>query len=357
MSARLRLRRPIHRCLSLPLVLLLGAILAGGASSGTGTSNKAESILTPSTQFGAVGALVAAGPSATTAVVPTLLHLNGAPPDAGCTGIGPTDVAAGGDVCSNLVPTATLSPNTSAIWPANAAFDGTGDRNIYDPNWIWLPVASTRLAGPMTIKWWAACSACVPFGADWTIRLWADGLMVFEQTGVTATPTSPEVPELLTTVDPFQLPDVTANEFVLHIDPTFIDTGQGTRIYYDSTSACPGAAAGPCDSTVEMPVIVGPTAVRLVSFAASDARGRVALRWRTAGENDAVGYNIWRGRLGAEKKINRTLIPARGAVGGAAYRLVDPTVRRGGSYVYRLQIVNRDGSRSWHGNARVRTAH
>jgi hypothetical protein len=356
MSARLRLRRPIHRFLSLPLVFLLGAILAGSAASSTGASSTAESALAPSAPFGAVGALVAAGPSATTALVPTLLHFNGAPPDAGCTGIGPADVAASGNACSNLVPTATLSPTNVGTWPANATFDGTGARNVYDPNWVWVPQVETRLAGPMTIKWWAACTACIPIGADWTIRLWADGVVVFETTGVTATPTTPEVPELLTTFDPFQLPDVTASTFVLHIDPTFLDTGQGTRIYYDSAIACPGAASGPCDSTVEMPVITGPTAVRLVSFAASDARGRVALRWRTAGETDAVGYNIWRGRLGAEKKINRTLIPARGAVSGAAYRLVDPTVRRGGSYLYRLQVVNRDGSRSWHANARVRTA-
>lgn len=98
-----------------------------------------------------------------------------------------------------------------------------------------------------------------------------------------------------------------------------------------------------------------PTAVTLASFDARAKLGRVAITWRTASENEIVGFNVWRGPLG-EQKVNASLVPARGSVGGASYRLVDARVRRGGSYTYRLQIVKRDGSTAWYGSARVRAA-
>jgi hypothetical protein len=77
--------------------------------------------------------------------------------------------------------------------------------------------------------------------------------MVFEQR-LTANPSLPNVPELLKAT--VNLPSVTANNtFVLHVDPVYVDSQVNTRIYYDSTQACPGASgSGPCDSLVRIPV-------------------------------------------------------------------------------------------------------
>ena len=97
-----------------------------------------------------------------------------------------------------------------------------------------------------------------------------------------------------------------------------------------------------------------PTAVRMLGFGARPTRGGVDLRWRTASEGEVLGFNVWRRGAGGESRVNRSLVTARGTVAGASYRLVDRAARPGRSYAYRLQIVSRDGSRSWYGSARVR---
>jgi hypothetical protein len=91
----------------------------------------------------------------------------------------------------------------------------------------------------------------------------------------------------------------------------------------------------------------------MVSFGAHAVTGSVVLRWRTATEDDVAGFNVWRGKVNA-KRLNAKLIPARGSVSGAKYRFVDRSVRPGESYAYRLEIVERDGSRSWYSAAHVR---
>ena len=97
-----------------------------------------------------------------------------------------------------------------------------------------------------------------------------------------------------------------------------------------------------------------PTAVRMLGFGARPTRGGVILRWRTASENAVLGFNVWRRGTRGESRVNRSLVAARGTVAGASYRLIDRAARAGRSYIYRLQIVSRDGSRSWYGSARVR---
>jgi subtilisin family serine protease len=180
-------------------------------------------------------------------------HDSGYPGEAECTGDGATDVV----VCGGpfLLPGDELSPNPAARWMVAAPlFDGENARNIYDPNWTWYLDEETTLAGPMTVEFWASCGNCssLLLSIDWTIRLWADEVKVFEQR-ITATPSLPNVPDrLAVTVD---LPEVTAGEsFVLHVDPVYIDVAPYT-IYYDSSEPCPGAAAGSCDSLVRMPVV------------------------------------------------------------------------------------------------------
>lgn len=67
-----------------------------------------------------------------------------------------------------------------------------------------------------------------------------------------ATPATANVPSLLSggftlagpiTVNP-------GSTLTLKLENDYSDTGAGSAIYYDSTQACPGAAAGPCDSTI-----------------------------------------------------------------------------------------------------------
>jgi len=194
------------------------------------------------------------------AVTFTVLHFQGntedppvAPATSNCTGDGIADLT----ICNGpfLQTNPVLSTSPAGHWdPPVVNNPNPTDRAATDPNWIWNLTSPVRLGGPMTIDWWASCGACGPTGnADWTIRLWADGIKVFEQR-IRATPDVPNVPKLLSTT--VFLSEINAtSKIVLHIDPVFIDSQQNTHIYYDSQSACPGAGSGPCDSKVTMPVL------------------------------------------------------------------------------------------------------
>jgi serine protease AprX len=209
-----------------------------------------------------------------------VLHFHGNLEE-GCTGDGRTDLIA----CDGpflLGSDAVLSIAPAASWyVADPLLNGAAARNIYDPNWVWRLDEPTTLSGPMTVRFWASCSLCAaPFSADWYIRLWADGVMVFEERQ-TASPLLPSLPsQLELTVD---IPGVTANDnFVLHVDPVYIDVQANTFVYYDSVDACPGATTGPCDSVVYMPVadstssdVPGiPVNVRV-----TDAQDRLVVAW------------------------------------------------------------------------------
>src|SRR2546423_13102066 len=198
----------------------------------------------------------------------TVLHFHGNPSDdAGSTGSGDGDVA-GTTTLPALKPTAALGTGAPGHWDVpNPALDGTGDRNIYDPNWVWTLSGPTIIGGPMEIRWWASCGACgsATGNADWNIRIWADGNLKFLQR-VRVTPSLPNVAQLLTITvfvkenQPADTsnPITASSKIVLQIDPVFIDTQQNTHIYYDSQSACTNAAPGTtdaCDSQVTMPVL------------------------------------------------------------------------------------------------------
>ncbi len=187
-----------------------------------------------------------------------VLHFHGNPTDdSGFTGFGMVDVVANGGPF--LDTRDTLGTTAPAHWDVpDPAVNGSADQNIYDPSWIWLLNSPTTLNGDMTIKWWASCSACTTaagLNADWNIRLWADGVKVFEQRVANVTPDLPNVPQLLQTT--VTVPTITAgSKFVLHVDPVFVDDQVNTHIYYDSQSSCPGASGNqPCDSRVIMPIV------------------------------------------------------------------------------------------------------
>lgn len=89
----------------------------------------------------------------------------------------------------------------------------------------------------------------------------------------------------------------------------------------------------------------GPTAVSVRDFTGRAIPGRVELRWRTGSEVDVLGFDVYRSSRARKLRVNRKLIAAKGSARAVAYRLVDRRVRPGISYTYRLQVVNRDGSR------------
>jgi subtilisin family serine protease len=182
----------------------------------------------------------------------TTLHFQGNA-DEGCTGDGRADLVA----CDGpfLSANAVLDAASAASWVTTTDVDGTADRNIYDANWVWNLESPTTVGGPMTVNWWGACAACAPpaGSADWTIRLWADGVQVIAQR-ITATPAAATGPSLLEAT--IIVPETTAAAtFVLHIDPVYVDVQNPSTTYYDSSGPCTATVEGPCDSTVLMPVL------------------------------------------------------------------------------------------------------
>lgn len=96
--------------------------------------------------------------------------------------------------------------------------------------------------------------------------------------------------------------------------------------------------------------VSSPTAVTFRSLSATWSRGGALVRWRTAAELDALGFNVYRATQGRKVRANARLIPAtrRGS-----YSFVDRRAPRSKTLRYWIQVVNLDGSRSWYGPARV----
>ncbi|MBA2558259.1 MAG: S8 family serine peptidase, partial [Chloroflexi bacterium] len=211
------------------------------------------------TNYEVPGTGIAAGGLAADPRVVLRFHGN---TEEGCTGDGSVDLdtaSCNGGNGPSLLSKTTLSSSPAASYTVlNPVLGGNTERNSFVPNWIWDISTETTLRGPMTVQWWGSCSACGPTtgSADWTIRLYADGVQQFQKR-ITATPSGPEETTLLsTTVD---LPTIKATDrFVLHIDPVYIDSQNNSKIYYDSSDPCPNVPAespqAACQSLVRMPV-------------------------------------------------------------------------------------------------------
>ncbi len=191
-----------------------------------------------------------------------VLHLHGNTHD-DCDGLpysgdGRADLVSGCDPFMSPDPELDTAP--AARWgPLSPALSGTAPQNLYDPNWIWNLTEQTKLKGPMVVQWWAGGPGANPvFNFAYDITLFADGVEVVTQQ-VNHNLATPNVPQLLSST--VQVPAVTAEtSYVVQIDPVYIDSQQGSFIYYDSQLDCPGASSGPCDSRITMPVVRGPQA-------------------------------------------------------------------------------------------------
>ena len=137
--------------------------------------------------------------------------------------------------------------------------------------------------------------------------------------------------------------------------------GGGTNTY-DCPEGCQVLPAGVSNVTVTDGVQSGnglitityttPTAVTFASAGATRTAKGVLIRWSTGTEADLLGFQVFRSRERAWRRLNRPLIRAKGSVSGASYRYVDKTARRGFGYRYRARAVNRDGTTAWVGPVR-----
>ncbi|HAL91745.1 MAG TPA: hypothetical protein DCM68_01815, partial [Verrucomicrobia bacterium] len=86
------------------------------------------------------------------------------------------------------------------------------------------------------------------------------------------------------------------------------------------------------------------TRVVLYSFTAGEENDQVVVRWRTASEEDTVGFYVERWDGSAWVRVNKDILYAQGVDGfGTAYSLVDAGAVAGGTYTYRLVEVETSG--------------
>jgi beta-N-acetylhexosaminidase len=98
----------------------------------------------------------------------------------------------------------------------------------------------------------------------------------------------------------------------------------------------------------------GPTAVQVSTIAAARKVKGIFVRWRTASETRAAGFNLYREQRGRLAKLNRTLIHSAfgGTATGRVYSWLDRSAPRG-KLTYRLELVDFQGVRSWIASATV----
>jgi len=95
-----------------------------------------------------------------------------------------------------------------------------------------------------------------------------------------------------------------------------------------------------------------PTAVALRSFTATGRGDSILVKWETGYEIDSVGFHLHRGPgpAGPFERITRAAIPALSfSIGGREYSYLDEDVMPGAVYYYRLEEIDVDGKRSFHG--------
>lgn len=99
-------------------------------------------------------------------------------------------------------------------------------------------------------------------------------------------------------------------------------------------------------------LIFAPTAAAVTfrTFSATQSRQGVLVQWRTASELDMLGFNVYREVNGKRVRVNSRLIAGKGR---GLYSFLDRRAPKGKIVRYWVQAVNLDGSRRWHGPARV----
>jgi hypothetical protein len=218
-------------------------------------------------------------------------------------------------------PNAGRAPSVYAI----AYQDGPGGTTLFglDTAWDSLVKTTAPSAGVLT-----TVGPTVP-----PIRP-ADDFLSFDITA------SGAAYALFRTYDPPPADAVTP--YIVSIDLT---TGTATHRAFPPSTYLTYALTGDCEAS---------TAVRVSTFLIQRTNRGVNLRWRTASEADALGFNVYRQQNGKLLKLNQELIPSvfGGTASGHRYSWLDRSAARGPAK-YRLQAVGLDGKRSWVGAANV----
>ena len=115
----------------------------------------------------------------------------------------------------------------------------------------------------------------------------------------------------------------------------------------------------PDGQTTTVQILVGPTAVKLDSFAATGFDdGRVLVQWKSGHEADNLGFNVYREHNGSRVRITPQLVAGSALIAGAdtaltagkSYNWVDTPQAGGGKSVrYWLEEINLKGDRTLHG--------
>ena len=103
-------------------------------------------------------------------------------------------------------------------------------------------------------------------------------------------------------------------------------------------------------------LIVSPTRVKLETFTATAARGKVILEWKTGGEARNLGFNVYGEENGQRVQLNPSLIAGSALVsrdllpqhGAKTYAWFDRSPRLG-NHLYWLEDVDLDGTRTLNG--------
>lgn len=114
----------------------------------------------------------------------------------------------------------------------------------------------------------------------------------------------------------------------------------------------------PDGQSATVAVLVGPTAARVKSFAATNFDdGRVLLQWRSDYEVDNLGYNVYREVAGQRVKLNPQIIagsalmtgPNVALTAGKSYAWADLGPLPSGTATYLLEDINLNGASSFTG--------
>lgn len=96
----------------------------------------------------------------------------------------------------------------------------------------------------------------------------------------------------------------------------------------------------------------GATAVAVSSLRSEASGHEAVVRWRTAQESQIAGFHLYRSRPGTPRvRLDSALIETRfkGGLHGGAYLYVDREWTATSRFTYHLQVVGRDGRRTWFG--------
>lgn len=144
-------------------------------------------------------------------------------------------------------------------------------------------------------------------------------------------------------------PDIQPGEYTV----TETDPGAEWMVEIDA-SPVTVEAGSMASVTVTNTHVEKPTAITLASFSFEAVADGVALIWETLAEIDNAGFNVYRATSpdGPFTRINADMIAAQGSpVAGARYSFTDAP--GAGTFYYRLEDVDFNGSSTFHGPLQV----